>query len=100
MSRLTDADELALIKLMASWPRIVETASAAHEPHRVAFYLNDLASAFHQLWNRGKEDVSMRFILDDDIELTRARLALISGAATVIAGGLAVMGVTPVEEMR
>ena len=100
LSRLTDADELALIKLMASWPRIVETASAAHEPHRVAFYLNDLASAFHQLWNRGKEDVSMRFILDDDIELTRARLALISGAATVIAGGLAVMGVTPVEEMR
>jgi len=100
LSRLTDADELGLIRLMASWPRTVETAAAAHEPHRVAFYLNDLAAGFHQLWNRGKEDVSMRFIIEDDIELTRARLALISGAAAVIASGLAVMGVVPLEEMR
>jgi len=100
LSRLTDADELGLIKLMASWPRTVETAAAAHEPHRVAFYLNDLAAGFHQLWNRGKEDISMRFIIEDDIELTRARLALISGAAAVIASGLAVMGVVPLEEMR
>jgi len=100
MSRLTDADELALIRLMASWPRIVETAAAAHEPHRVAIFLNDLASGFHQLWNRGKEDVAMRFIHEDDIELTRARLALITGAATVISSALQVMGVTPVEEMR
>ena len=97
LSRLTDVDELGLIKLMASWPHIVETAAAAHEPHRVAYYLNDLASGFHQLWNRGKEDIAMRFILDDDIDLTRARLALITGAATVIASGLAVLGVTPVE---
>lgn len=100
LSRLTDADELGLIKLMASWPHIVETAAAAHEVHRVAFFLNDLAAGFHQLWNRGKEDVAMRYIIDDDIELTRARLALITGAATVIASGLDVIGVTPAKELR
>ncbi len=100
LGRLTDPDEIALIKLMARWPHVVETAAAAHEPHRVAFYLADLAAGFHQLWNRGKEDVSLRFIVADDVPLTRARLALITGAATVIASGLAVMGVVPVKEMR
>ena len=99
-SALTDPDELALIRLMASWPRTVETAAAAHEPHRIAFYLHEMASAFHSLWNKGKEDVSLRFIIEDDIPLTRARLALIGGAASVIAGGLAVMGVEALEELR
>jgi arginyl-tRNA synthetase len=99
-SALTDPDEIALIRLMASWPRIVETAAAAHEPHRIAFYLHEVASAFHSLWNKGKEDVTLRFIIEDDIGLTRARLALIGGAASVISAGLAVMGVKALEELR
>jgi arginyl-tRNA synthetase len=99
-SGLTDPDEIALIRLMASWPRTVETAAAAHEPHRIAFYLAEVASAFHSLWNKGKEDVSLRFIIEDDVPLTRARLALIGGAASVIAGALAVMGVEALEELR
>lgn len=100
LDRLTDADELALIKLMATWPRLVESAAEAHEPHRVAFYLGDLAAAFHGLWNKGNTDIGARFIVRGDAELTRARLALVRGAATVIAAGLDVLGVTPVEEMR
>jgi len=99
-SDLTDPDEIALIRLMATWPRTVETAAAAHEPHRIAFYLAEVASAFHSLWNKGKEDVSLRFIIEDDIQLTRARLALIGGAASIIAGALAVMGVEALEELR
>jgi arginyl-tRNA synthetase len=98
--RLSHAAELALLKLMASWPRLVESAADAHEPHRIAFYLYDLASAFHGLWNMGKEDASLRFIIADDRALTLARLALTHALATVIASGLAVIGVHPVEEMR
>jgi arginyl-tRNA synthetase len=100
LDRLTDPDELALIKLMATWPRVVESAAEAHEPHRIAFYLGDLAAAFHGLWNKGNTDVGARFIVKGDAELTKARLALVRGAATVIAAGLGVLGVTPVEEMR
>ncbi|OHC74585.1 MAG: arginine--tRNA ligase [Rhodospirillales bacterium RIFCSPLOWO2_12_FULL_58_28] len=100
LQRLTDADELALIKVMAAWPQLVESAAEAHEPHRVAFYLNDLASSFHGLWNKGNDDAGLRFIVKDDHELTRARLALIKGAAIVIASGLKVIGVTPLEELR
>ena len=88
------------MKLMANWPRVVETAAEAHEPHRVAFYLYDLASAFHALWNLGKEDAGLRFITPPDRSLTLARLALIQAVAGVIASGLAVMGVEPAEEMR
>jgi arginyl-tRNA synthetase len=99
-SRLTHAAELALIKSMASWPRVVEAAAEAHEPHRVAFYLYELASAFHGLWNMGKEDPSLRFIITEDRLLTLARLALTRALATVIASGLAVVGVQPAEEMR
>jgi arginyl-tRNA synthetase len=97
---LTDPAELGLMKQLANWPRIVEAAAEAHEPHRIAFYLNDLAAGFHALWNRGKEDATLRFILADDAARTRARLALIMGVKTVIASGLAVFGVEPVEEMR
>src|SRR5581483_3293359 len=97
---LTDPAELALIRQLANWPRIVEAAAEAHEPHRIAFYLNDLAAAFHALWNRGKDDAALRFIQADDLARTRARLALITGVKTVIASGLAVFGVAPVEEMR
>ncbi len=97
---LTDSDELGLIKSLAGWPRLVESAAEAYEPHRVAFYLYDLASAFHGLWNRGNEDASLRFLLPDQPELTAARLALVQGLAFVIASGLTVFGVEPVEELR
>ena len=79
---------------------MVETAAEAHEPHRVAFFVHDLASAFHRFWNRGNMEPDLRFIVDEDRELTLARAALVQGVATVIASGLEVMGVEPVEEMR
>lgn len=97
---LDQAEELALIRLLAQWPRIVEGAALAHEPHRIAFYLYDLAAAFHQMWTKGKEDATLRFVLANDLAATRARLALVRGVGIVIASGLAVMGVTPVEELR
>ena len=100
LGRLTHVDELALIKLLGGWPRLIETAAEAHEPHRIAFYIHDVASAFHQFWNQGKEDPDLRFIVDEDAELTLARAALVKGVATVIASGLEVMGVEPVQEMR
>ena len=100
MGRLTDAAELALIKLLAGWPRQVESAAEAHEPHRLAFYLHDLAGAFHGLWNKGKEEPRLRFIVADSQALTRARLALVRSVALVIAAGLEIFGVEPVEEMR
>jgi len=100
LSRLTHVDELALIKLLGGWPRLIEIAAEAHEPHRIAFYIHDVASAFHQFWNQGKEDPDLRFIIDEDAELTLARAALVKGVATVIASGLEVMGVEPVQEMR
>jgi len=96
---LKDGTELAVIKIMAGWPRLVETAAEAHEPHRVAYYLHDLATAFHALWNLGNDDARLKFIVDDKV-LTLARLALVQGVATVIASGLQVMGVAPVEELR
>lgn len=100
LSLLADPAELDLVKIMAAWPRIVEQAAEAHEPHRVAFYLNDVASAFHGLWNMGKDDTSLRFIQADAPEVSRARMALVQATATVIASGLDVLGVTPVEELR
>lgn len=100
LHRLTDSDEIGLIKLMASWPRLVESAAEAYEPHRIAFYLNDLAAAFHGLWTRGKEDTTLRFLVTDDSELTAARLAMLTAMANVIASGLRIFGVEPVEEMR
>jgi len=100
LERLTDTEELALIRAMAGWPRIVDGAAEAHEPHRVAYYLYDLAAQFHALWNKGNDDASLRFLIPEERELTLARLALIQGVAFVIASGLAVFGVTPVEEMR
>jgi arginyl-tRNA synthetase len=101
LDKLTDPAELALIKSMADWPRTVESAAVAHEPHRIAYYLQDLSSYFHALWTKGaREDVSLRFLNEDDREITRARLALVKALATVIASGLAVMGVEPVEELR
>jgi arginyl-tRNA synthetase len=100
LSRLVAPEELGLIKRLASWPRLVESAAETHEPHRVAFYLQDLAAEFHMLWNKGKEEPSLRFLIADEPELTKARLALVQGIKHVIASGLRVFGVEPVEEMR
>jgi arginyl-tRNA synthetase len=100
LERLSDEAELALIRLLAGWPRLIESAAEAHEPHRLAFYLGDIAAAFHGLWNKGRENTSLRFIAAGEPALTQARLALVQGVATVIGGGLRVIGVEPVEEMR
>lgn len=100
LARLTDPAELALIRLMAGWPRLIESAADAHEPHRVAFYLYDVAAAFHGLWNKGKDDATLRFLQADDRDLSLARLALVRAVALVVASGLEVFGVEPVEEMR
>ena len=100
LSKLGDEAELALLRLMAGFPRQVEQAAIAHEPHRIAFYLDDLAAAFHALWNKGKDDASLRFIREDDRDATLARLALIRAAAYVVAAGLGILGVEPTEEMR
>jgi arginyl-tRNA synthetase len=97
---LLDAEELGLVKLMAQYPRTIEAAALAHEPHRIAFYLNDLASAFHSLWNRGNDDPERRFLLADRPDVTRARLELARGVARIIRSGLALMGVEAAEEMR
>jgi arginyl-tRNA synthetase len=100
LSLLKDEAELGLIKLMGAFTRSVEQAALAHEPHRIAFYLYDLASAFHGLWNKGKDEPGLRFIIAEDRNVTLARLALIRAAAYVIAAGLEILGVEPAEEMR
>ncbi len=92
--------EMALIRRLAQWPRTVEAASQAREPHQIAFFLYDLAADFHMLWNRGKDDATLRFLQADRPAETLARLALVAATAVTIRSGLAVMGVTPVEEMR
>jgi arginyl-tRNA synthetase len=97
---LNDPGELALIKLLAGWPRVVETAAEAHEPHRIAYYLSDIAARFHGQWARGNTDEKLRYIITDDRELTGARMALVRATAIVVASGLRTMGVEPVEEMR
>jgi arginyl-tRNA synthetase len=100
LDRLDQPEEIDLVRVLAGWPRLVEAAAEAHEPHRVAFYLHDLAAAFHALWNRGKDDATLRFLIDADPDLTRARLAMVAATKTVVASGLKVMGVVPVEELR
>ena len=92
--------ELAVLKRLAAWPRLVEGAAQAGEPHRVAFFLYDLAGDFHMLWNRGKDDAALRFLQADRPVETHARLALVAAVAATIRSGLAVLGVEPVEEMR
>ncbi len=97
---LQEKSEIDLIKLMAGWPRLIEASAIAKEPHRIAFYLNDLASAFHSLWTQGKESPSLRFIIEDDPELTKVRVALVRALQMVIASGLELLGIEPVEEMH
>ncbi len=100
LSRLDDAAELALMRRIALYPRLVEAAAMSHEPHRIAFYLFELASDFHALWTKGKDAPHLRFIMQNDPELTLARLALVQGVVTVLASGLAVLGVGAPDEMR
>ncbi|WP_281982897.1 arginine--tRNA ligase [Thalassorhabdomicrobium marinisediminis] len=92
--------ELALAGKIAEWPRVVEVAARTHEPHRVALYLYDLASELHSLWNRGNDDASLRFLQEDNIPATQAKIALIRAANVVISHGLGILGVTPAKEMR
>jgi arginyl-tRNA synthetase len=100
VERLTDPAELSLLKLLALYPRMVEAAAVAHEPHRIAFYLYDLASEFHALWTRGRDLPYLRFIINNDAEITRARLAMVQGVVSVLESGLAVLGVHAPTEMR
>jgi len=100
LRRLTDPAELGLIRLLAGWPRLVESAAEAHEPHRIAFHLYDLAAGFHGLWSKGKDDTRLRFLIEEDRELSLARLALLRAVTVVIASGLGIIGVAPLEEMR
>ncbi|MEH3157589.1 MAG: arginine--tRNA ligase [Sphingomonas taxi] len=99
LSRL-DTEELALVKLAAQFPRIVETAATAREPHRIAFYLYDLAAAFHALWNVGNDRPDRRFLVVEDHDATRARLFLATAIAQIIRNGLSIMGVVAVSEMK
>jgi arginyl-tRNA synthetase len=97
---LLDEEELALVKRAAQYPRIIESAAMAHEPHRIAFYLYDLAAEFHALWNRGNDDPARRFLIENNPQLSRARLELAFGIGQIIRSGLALMGVAAAEEMR
>jgi arginyl-tRNA synthetase len=101
IERLVDPAEVGLLRRIALYPRTVEAAAAAHEPHRIAFYLHELASDFHALWTRGgKEAPHLRFIIQNDPETTKARLAMVQGVVTVLASGLALLGVEAPDEMR
>ena len=100
VEKLTDPAELSLLRLLALYPRMIEAAAAAHEPHRIAFYLDDLASEFHALWTRGRDLPYLRFIINNDAEITKARLALVQGVVSLLASGLAILGVHAPDEMR
>ena len=100
LSLLDDASELDLIKRLAGWPALLEGAASAHEPHRLAYFMYELAAAFHTLWTKGRDEPGLRFIIEEDRALTTARLAMVRGLQLVIATGLTIFGVSPVEEMR
>ncbi|MGX0878835.1 arginyl-tRNA synthetase [Roseovarius sp. MBR-154] len=100
LSGLTHEAEIAVAKKVAEWPRLVEIAGRSNEPHRVAFYLYDLASDLHGLWNRGHDEPALRFLQEGDPATSRAKIALVRAVAVVICAGLGILGVTPAEEMR
>jgi len=100
LARLTDSGELALIRRLALYPTLVEGAARAHEPHRIAYYLYELAAEFHAHWNSGKDAPHLRFIIQNDPQMTLARLALVQGVVTVLASGLGLLGVEAPQEMR
>ncbi|NNL72673.1 MAG: arginine--tRNA ligase, partial [Silicimonas sp.] len=99
-AKLEDEAEFTVARKIAEWPRLVEIAARNHEPHRVAFYLYELASDFHTLWNRGNDKPHLRFLHEDNPEATAAKIALPRAVGVVISNGLSILGVTPVEEMR
>ena len=100
LSLLGNPAEMRLVQKLAEWPRMVEIAAGHHEPHRIAFYLYELASNFHALQHQGKLDPELRFLREDAVELTAARMALVGSTKVVISAGLGMLGVTPMEEMR
>jgi len=100
VERLTDPAELDLLRLLALYPRVIEAAAGSHEPHRIAFYLYDLASEFHGLWTKGRDLPYLRFIINNDANVTRARLAMVQAVVLVLASGLAILGVHAPNEMR
>jgi arginyl-tRNA synthetase len=100
LSLLTDEAEIGIVKMIAAYPRMIDAAASSHEPHRVAFFVHDLASAFHSLWNKGKDSPQLRFVNQTDRKSTSARLAFVHAVRSVLASGLAVVGVTAPEEMR
>ena len=100
LSLLSHPAEMELVRKLAEYPRLIKAAASAHEPHRVAFYLYDLAGSLHSLWNRGKEEPGLRFVQEDDLTVTAAKIALIRAVGVVISSGLAILGVTPAKEMR
>ena len=100
LEKLTDTGEVSLLRRIALFPRLVEAAAAAHEPHRIAFYLYELASEFHAHWTKGNDLPNLRFIIQNDRETTTARLALVEGIVTILASGLALLGVSAPDEMR
>ncbi len=100
LSALSDPDEIGVLRTLAAWPRTVEAAALSHEPHRLSTYMYELASQFHALWNKGNEAAELRFLQSEDESVSLSRLALVRGVGVVIASGLSVFGVEPVEEMR
>jgi arginyl-tRNA synthetase len=100
IEKLTDTGEVSLLRRIALFPRLVEAAAAAHEPHRIAFYLYELASEFHAHWTKGNDLPNLRFIIQNDRQMTAARLALVEGIVTILASGLALLGVSAPDEMR
>jgi arginyl-tRNA synthetase len=100
LAALSDESEIEILRRLAQFPRLVEASAHAHEPHRVAFYLYELASAFHHLWNKGKDQPHLRFVNQTDEESTRARLTLVHAVRCILAAGLAILGVAAPEEMR
>jgi arginyl-tRNA synthetase len=99
LERLVSPADLELIKVVAQWPRTVTAAALAHEPHRIAFYLYELAAAFHAFWAKGKDDRSLRFVNPEDLKLTLARLALVGAVRQVLVNGLTVLGVSAPQEL-
>jgi arginyl-tRNA synthetase len=97
--QLTDESEIGLIRKIAAFPRSLEAAAAAHEPHRISFYIHELASEYHALWNKGKESPQLRFIVEGDAKLTKTRLAFLKAIRYCIANGLGILGLRPVEDM-
>ncbi len=100
LSLAAHESELVVARKLAEWPRLIEIAARTHEPHRIAFYLYELASELHTLWNRGNDDPALRFLQEDQPEVTAAKLALITSVAGVLSAGLGILGVTPATEMR